>query len=60
MRSRLGRAVSMCLALIMMMALLTGCHGSKESSEFQTPEAFDEVAAAVRDVRRVVRGEAEA
>ena len=42
MRSRLGRAVSMCLALIMMMALLTGCHGSKESSEFQTPEAFDE------------------
>lgn len=42
MRSRLGRAVLMCLALIMMMALLTGCHGSKESSEFQTPEAFDE------------------
>ena len=42
MKSRLGRAVSMCLALIMMMALLTGCHGSKESSEFQTPEAFDE------------------
>lgn len=42
MKRRLGRALAMCMALIMIAALMTGCHGSKESSEFTTPEAFDE------------------
>ena len=35
-------------------------HAKSDGAQSLTPEAFDEVAAAVRDVRRVVRGEAEA
>ena len=35
-------------------------HAKSDGAQSLTPEAFDEVAAAVRDVRKVVRGEAEA
>lgn len=41
MKSRLVRALALSAVLALLMTL-TGCHGSRQTSEFQTPDSFDE------------------
>ena len=36
------RTLALILALLMVLSLLTGCHGSKGMAEFEIPEEFDE------------------
>ena len=36
------RTLALLLALLMLLSLLTGCHGSKGMAEFEIPEEFDE------------------
>ena len=41
MKARLVRALALSVVLVLLMTL-TGCHGSRQTSEFQTPDSFDE------------------